>query len=59
MRSGVKQGVVALALLGCVALPIEPAVASSLHDRGDFAGIDKTMGGSERHDYAHRHAFRP
>jgi hypothetical protein len=54
MKKIVKQGAVALALLGSVALLTGPAVANSLHDEGDFGGgyrIIGPSGGPERYDF--------
>jgi hypothetical protein len=36
MKMTMKQGALALALLGSAALFAAPAVASSIHDEGDF-----------------------
>ncbi|MGB6440536.1 MAG: hypothetical protein WBE89_14695 [Methyloceanibacter sp.] len=62
MKNSVKQGALALAVLGSAALFAAPAVANSLHDEGDFGGgyrIIGPSGGPERYDYVRHHTFRP
>jgi hypothetical protein len=62
MKNTVKQGALALAVLGSAALFAAPAVANSLHDEGDFGGgyrIIGPSGGPERYDYVRHHTFRP
>jgi hypothetical protein len=62
MKKTMKQGALALALLGSAALFAAPAVANSLHDEGDFGGgytIIGPSGGPERYDYVRKHTFRP
>ena len=57
----IKQGVLALTLLGCAALFAGPAGANSIHNEGDFGGGYRIIGpgGPERHDYLRHHVFRP
>jgi hypothetical protein len=61
MKKTMKKGAFALALLGSVALFAGPAVASSIHNEGDFGGGYRIIGpgGPERHDYLRHHIFRP
>ena len=62
MKKILKQGALALALVGSAALFAAPAVANSLHDEGDFGGgytIIGPSGGPQRYDYVRHHTFRP
>jgi hypothetical protein len=61
MKMNMKQGALALALLGGVALFAGPTLANSLHDEGDFGGGYMIIGpgGPERHYYLRHHVFRP
>jgi hypothetical protein len=61
MNMTMKQGALALALLGGAALFAAPAVANSIHDEGDFGGGYRIIGpgGPERHYYLRHHVFRP
>jgi hypothetical protein len=58
MKRTMKQGALALALLGSAALFAGPAIANSIHDEGDFGGGYKIMGpgGPERQAYV-RHSY--
>ena len=61
MKNTMKRGVLALTLLGSVALLTAPAVANSIHDEGDFGGgyrIIGPSGGPERYAYVGHHTFR-
>ena len=51
MTNTVKQSALALALLGGAALSVDPVVADTLYDKGDFAGRPK--------EYNHPPTFRP
>jgi hypothetical protein len=60
MRMTMKQGALALAVLGTAALA-SPALANSLHDEGNFGGAYDTIGpsgGPARYDYVRHHTFR-
>jgi len=59
--SNIKQGVLALTLLGSAALFAGTAAANSIHDEGDFGGGYRIIGpgGPERHYYLRHHVFRP
>jgi hypothetical protein len=61
MKKTMKQGVLALALLGSAALFAGPAVTNSIHDEGDFGGGYRIIdpGGPEWHAYVRHHTFRP
>jgi hypothetical protein len=59
-KTTIRQGVLALALLGGAALIAGPAVANSFDAEGDFGGRYNIGPGSpERWDYERHHVFRP